>query len=127
MEEFESQAGKTNTESLLEMEELRQEDDNRVWLRRATMTNGMKEREKKEDSMGCNNSRLEPWSLSRNKSSSKASTNTHTSQIGFLTEWQLYAQKIEGNSWVGEKLDKGKVEKMSGAYPSPFPFPSLSH
>ncbi|KAK3356212.1 hypothetical protein B0H65DRAFT_454325 [Neurospora tetraspora] len=33
--------------------------------------------------------------------------------IGFLTEWQLYAQKIEGNSWVGEKLDKGKVEKMS--------------
>lgn len=33
--------------------------------------------------------------------------------IGFLTEWQLYAQKIEGDSWVGEKLDPGKVEKMS--------------
>ncbi|KAM7193525.1 succinate dehydrogenase assembly factor 3, mitochondrial [Rhypophila sp. PSN 637] len=33
--------------------------------------------------------------------------------IGFLTEWQLYAQKIEGDSWVGEKLDKGKIEKMS--------------
>ncbi|KAF3055953.1 Succinate dehydrogenase assembly factor 3, mitochondrial [Daldinia childiae] len=33
--------------------------------------------------------------------------------IGFLTEWQLYAQKIEGKSWVGEKLDPEKVEKMS--------------
>ncbi len=36
-------------------------------------------------------------------------------QIGFLTEWQLYAQKIEGDSWVGEKLDAAKIEKMSGA------------
>jgi len=34
-------------------------------------------------------------------------------QIGFLTEWQLYAQKIEGDSWIGEKLDPAKVEKMS--------------
>ncbi|KAI0483229.1 hypothetical protein GGR56DRAFT_623485 [Xylariaceae sp. FL0804] len=33
--------------------------------------------------------------------------------IGFLTEWQLYAQKIEGASWVGEKLDPNKVAKMS--------------
>ncbi|KAK4145443.1 succinate dehydrogenase assembly factor 3, mitochondrial [Dichotomopilus funicola] len=33
--------------------------------------------------------------------------------IGFLTEWQLYAQKIEGDSWAGEKLDQGKVAKMS--------------
>ncbi|KAK1512796.1 hypothetical protein CTAM01_00191 [Colletotrichum tamarilloi] len=33
--------------------------------------------------------------------------------IGFLTEWQLYAQKIEGNSWVGEKIDPVKVAKMS--------------
>ncbi|KAI1401031.1 ACN9-domain-containing protein [Hypoxylon fuscum] len=33
--------------------------------------------------------------------------------IGFLSEWQLYAQKIEGDSWVGEKLDPEKVEKMS--------------
>ncbi|KAJ4394216.1 hypothetical protein N0V93_003433 [Gnomoniopsis smithogilvyi] len=33
--------------------------------------------------------------------------------IGFLTEWQLYAQKIEGDSWVGEKLDPAKIEKMS--------------
>lgn len=37
-------------------------------------------------------------------------------QIGFLTEWQLYAQKIEGDSWVGERLDPAKVEKMSGAF-----------
>jgi hypothetical protein len=35
-------------------------------------------------------------------------------QIGFLTEWQLYAQKIEGDSWLGEKIDPGKVAKMSG-------------
>ncbi|KAH6895114.1 hypothetical protein B0T10DRAFT_477095 [Thelonectria olida] len=33
--------------------------------------------------------------------------------IGFLTEWQLYAQKIEGDAWVGEKLDEGKLSKMS--------------
>ncbi|KAI1660183.1 P-loop containing nucleoside triphosphate hydrolase protein [Daldinia decipiens] len=33
--------------------------------------------------------------------------------IGFLTEWQLYAQKIEGDSWVGDKLDPEKVAKMS--------------
>ena len=37
-------------------------------------------------------------------------------QIGFLTEWQMYAQKIEGDSWRGEKLDKGKIDKMSGMY-----------
>lgn len=39
-------------------------------------------------------------------------------QIGFLTEWQMYAQKIEGDSWVGEKLDPGKIEKLSGSYSS---------
>ncbi|EAL87602.2 succinate dehydrogenase assembly factor 3 [Aspergillus fumigatus Af293] len=33
--------------------------------------------------------------------------------IGFLTEWQLYAQKLEGDAWVGEKLDKSKLDKMS--------------
>ncbi|OIW35317.1 ACN9-domain-containing protein [Coniochaeta ligniaria NRRL 30616] len=33
--------------------------------------------------------------------------------VGFLTEWQLYAQKIEGDAWVGEKLDQSKIEKMS--------------
>ena len=26
----------------------------------------------------------------------------------------MYAQKIEGDSWKGEKLDKGKIDKMSG-------------
>lgn len=35
-------------------------------------------------------------------------------QIGFLTEWQMYAQKLEGDEWVGEVIDPGKVEKMSG-------------
>ncbi len=35
-------------------------------------------------------------------------------QIGFLTEWQLYAQKLEGDSWKGEKMDTGKIDKMSG-------------
>ncbi|TVY83429.1 Succinate dehydrogenase assembly factor [Lachnellula suecica] len=33
--------------------------------------------------------------------------------IGFLTEWQLYAQKLEGDSWIGERMDIGKIEKMS--------------
>ncbi|KAH8427564.1 succinate dehydrogenase assembly factor 3 [Aspergillus melleus] len=33
--------------------------------------------------------------------------------IGFLTEWQLYAQKLEGDTWVGDKLDKAKLDKMS--------------
>jgi hypothetical protein len=35
-------------------------------------------------------------------------------QIGFLTEWQMYAQKLEGDSWIGEKMDPAKIEKMSG-------------
>jgi Complex1_LYR-like len=35
-------------------------------------------------------------------------------QIGFLTEWQMYAQKLEGDSWKGERMDMAKVEKMSG-------------
>lgn len=33
--------------------------------------------------------------------------------IGFLSEWQNYAQQIEGDSWRGQKMDKGKVDKMS--------------
>ncbi|KFX89903.1 hypothetical protein O988_08427 [Pseudogymnoascus sp. VKM F-3808] len=33
--------------------------------------------------------------------------------IGFLTEWQMYAQKLEGDSWKGETLDKAKIDKMS--------------
>lgn len=39
-------------------------------------------------------------------------------QIGFLTEWQLYAQKLEGDTWAGEKLDKAKLDKMSGEFSS---------
>ena len=26
----------------------------------------------------------------------------------------MYAQKVEGDAWAGEKLDKGKIDKMSG-------------
>ncbi|KAH6675516.1 hypothetical protein B0J14DRAFT_365294 [Halenospora varia] len=33
--------------------------------------------------------------------------------IGFLTEWQLYAQKLEGDEWIGERMDVGKIDKMS--------------
>ncbi|KAM0339484.1 hypothetical protein ACHAPU_010931 [Fusarium lateritium] len=33
--------------------------------------------------------------------------------IGFLSEWQIYAQKIEGDEWVGDKLDEQKLSKMS--------------
>jgi hypothetical protein len=36
--------------------------------------------------------------------------------VGFLTEWQLYAQQIEGENWRGEKMDAGKLDKMSGMY-----------
>lgn len=36
--------------------------------------------------------------------------------IGFLTEWQMYAQQIEGEAWRGEKMDKTKIEKMSGEF-----------
>lgn len=32
----------------------------------------------------------------------------------FQTEWQTYVQQIEGESWRGEKMDKSKVDKMSG-------------
>lgn len=28
----------------------------------------------------------------------------------------MYAQKIEGSSWAGEKIDKGKIDKMSGEW-----------
>ncbi|RPB08397.1 ACN9-domain-containing protein [Morchella conica CCBAS932] len=33
--------------------------------------------------------------------------------VGFLKEWQLYAQKIEGDTWRDEKLDEEKLNKMS--------------
>ncbi|KAK4612332.1 Succinate dehydrogenase assembly factor 3, mitochondrial [Fulvia fulva] len=41
------------------------------------------------------------------------STDNPVHIVGFLTEWQLYAQQIEGDRWRGEKMDKGKVDKMS--------------
>ncbi|KAI5793740.1 hypothetical protein DFH27DRAFT_485027 [Peziza echinospora] len=33
--------------------------------------------------------------------------------IGFLTEWQLYVQQLEGEGWRGARMERGKVEKMS--------------
>ncbi|KAK8168441.1 putative ACN9 family domain-containing protein [Phyllosticta citrichinensis] len=33
--------------------------------------------------------------------------------IGFLTEWQMYAQQLEGDAWRGEKMDKSKIDKMN--------------
>ncbi|KAL8419677.1 hypothetical protein RB594_002745 [Gaeumannomyces avenae] len=33
--------------------------------------------------------------------------------IGFLTEWQLYAQTVEGDSWAEEKIDPAKMQKLS--------------
>ena len=26
----------------------------------------------------------------------------------------MYAQKLEGDLWLGEKIDSGKIDKMSG-------------
>lgn len=28
----------------------------------------------------------------------------------------MYAQSIEGDHWIGEKMDKGKIDKMSGEH-----------
>ena len=28
----------------------------------------------------------------------------------------MYAQKLEGDSWIGERMDVGKIEKMSGEF-----------
>lgn len=33
--------------------------------------------------------------------------------VGFLTEWQMYAQQIEGEDWRGELMDRTKIDKMS--------------
>ncbi|KAI5308958.1 acetate non-utilizing protein 9 [Ascosphaera atra] len=33
--------------------------------------------------------------------------------VGFLTEWQLYAQKLEGDTWRGEKIDQDILERLS--------------
>ena len=39
---------------------------------------------------------------------------TNHLQIGFLSEWQMYVQQVEGDSWRDAKMDKGKIDKMSG-------------
>lgn len=36
--------------------------------------------------------------------------------IGFLSEWQMYAQQVEGEHWKGERMEKGKIDKMSGEF-----------
>ncbi|KAL8950416.1 MAG: hypothetical protein Q9222_003554 [Ikaeria aurantiellina] len=33
--------------------------------------------------------------------------------VGFLKEWQMYAQQVEGDSWKGDRLDPEKIDKMS--------------
>jgi Complex1_LYR-like len=33
--------------------------------------------------------------------------------VGFLTKWQEYGQKLEGDDWKGDMLDKATVDKMS--------------
>ncbi|KAL5596872.1 hypothetical protein BROUX41_006444 [Berkeleyomyces rouxiae] len=33
--------------------------------------------------------------------------------IGFLTEWQMYLQQVEGEKWKGEKMDFTKIERLS--------------
>lgn len=33
--------------------------------------------------------------------------------MGFLSQWQLYAQQLEGDSWRDGKLEQEKLEKMS--------------
>ena len=33
--------------------------------------------------------------------------------IGFLTEWQLYAQKLEGDNWRDDRMNESKVERLS--------------
>jgi len=32
----------------------------------------------------------------------------------------MYAQALEGDTWKGEKMDKGKIEKMSGRFATCF-------
>jgi hypothetical protein len=47
-------------------------------------------------------------------------------KIGFLSEWQKYAQQLEGDTWRGEKMDKTKVDKMSGTFVTFAPWRHLS-
>ena len=28
----------------------------------------------------------------------------------------MYAQKLEGDLWIGERIDAGKIDKMSGTF-----------
>ena len=35
-------------------------------------------------------------------------------QIGFLAEWQGYAQQLKGDNWRDAKMDQEKISKMSG-------------
>ncbi|KAI9685463.1 MAG: acetate non-utilizing protein 9 [Bogoriella megaspora] len=42
--------------------------------------------------------------------------------IGFLTEWQSYAQQLDGDNWREARMDKGKIDKMSGASSSSWAF-----
>lgn len=32
----------------------------------------------------------------------------------------MYAQKLEGDSWIGEKMDTAKIDKMSGLFIFPY-------
>lgn len=49
---------------------------------------------------------------------------TNNPQITFLTEWQLYAQKVEGEAWKGDRLDASVMEKMTGKFYLPTSLPS---
>lgn len=33
--------------------------------------------------------------------------------IGFLTEWQLYVQQLEGDEWKGEMLERRVMDRLS--------------
>ncbi|KAK7192948.1 hypothetical protein DPSP01_005157 [Paraphaeosphaeria sporulosa] len=33
--------------------------------------------------------------------------------VGFLSEWQMYAQQLSGDAWKDAKMDSAKVDKMS--------------
>ena len=60
-----------------------------------------------------------PLSRSLNMYCGNVKQGSHWNQITFLTEWQLYAQKVEGAEWKGHRLDKGVIDRMSGEFVSP--------
>lgn len=33
--------------------------------------------------------------------------------VGFLTQWQLYAQQLDGDDWKGKKLEREVIDKLS--------------